>query len=48
MSKITEEEIKKILPQNGPSLNEVKNYLEKYNDEYIVIKCGGSVLVNES
>ena len=26
---------------------EVKNYLEKYNDEYIVIKCGGSVLVDK-
>ncbi len=29
MSKITEEEIKEILPQNGPSFDEVKNYLEK-------------------
>ncbi len=47
MSKITEEEIKKILPLKGPSFEEVKNYLEKYNDEYIVIKCGGSVLVNQ-
>ena len=46
MSKITEEEIQKILPLKGPSFEEVKNYLEKYNDEYIVIKCGGSVLVN--
>ena len=46
MSKISEEEIKKILPVKGPSFEEVKNYLEKYNDEYIVIKCGGSVLVN--
>ena len=48
MSKIIEEEIKKILPIKGPSLDEVKNYLEKYNDEYIVIKCGGSVLVNHN
>ena len=48
MSKITEEEIKKILPLKGPSFEEVKNYLEKYNDEYIVIKCGGSVLVDQS
>ena len=48
MSKITEEEIKKILPLKGPSFEEVKNYLEKYNDEYIVIKCGGSVLVNQN
>ena len=45
MSKITEEEIQKILPEKGPSFEEVKNYLEKYNDEYIVIS--GSVLVNQ-
>ena len=48
MLKISEEEIKKILPSKGPSFEEVKNYLEKYNDEYIVIKCGGSVLVDQS
>ena len=48
MSKISEEEIQKILPIKGPSFDEVKNYLEKYNDEYIVIKCGGSVLVNHN
>ena len=48
MSKITEEEIKKILPLKGPSFEEVKNYLDKYNDEYIVIKCGGSVLIDQS
>ena len=48
MSKITGEQIKKILPFKGPSFEEVKNYLEKYNDEYIVIKCGGSVLVDQS
>jgi acetylglutamate kinase len=47
MSKITEEEIKEILPLKGPSFEEVKNYLEKYNDEYVVIKCGGSVLVDQ-
>ena len=47
MLEIKEEELKKILPSDGPSINEVKNYLEKYNDEYIVIKCGGSVLVNQ-
>ena len=48
MPKITEEEIKKILPINGPSFEEVKNYLDKYNDEYIVIKCGGSVLIDQN
>ena len=47
MSKITEEEIKKVLPISGPLFKEVKNYLEKYNNEYIVIKCGGSVLVDK-
>jgi acetylglutamate kinase len=48
MLKIKQEELKKILPFDGPSINEVKKYLEKYNDEYIVIKCGGSVLVDQN
>jgi acetylglutamate kinase len=48
MREIKEEELKKILPLDGPSINEVKKYLEKYNDEYIVIKCGGSVLVDQN
>ena len=48
MLNINEEEIKKILPNEGPSFDEVKNYLEKYNDEYIVIKCGGSVLIDQN
>ncbi len=47
MLKISLEAIKEILPPKGPSLEEVKKYLEKYNDEYIVIKCGGSVLVDK-
>ena len=48
MQEIKEEELKKILPLDGPSINEVKKYLKKYNDEYIVIKCGGSVLVDQN
>ncbi len=48
MSLLKEEELKKILPQDGPSINEVKKYLNKYNDEFIVIKCGGSVLINST
>ena len=40
MLKITEDKIKKILPLKGPTFNEVKKYLDKYNDEFIVIKCG--------
>ena len=48
MLEVKEEELKKILPSDGPSIDEVKKYLEKYNDEYIVIKCGGSVLVDRN
>ena len=48
MLDIKEEELKKILPLDGPSTEEVKKYLEKYNDEYIVIKCGGSVLIDQN
>ncbi len=48
MLEIKEEELKKILPVDGPSVEEVKKYLQKYNDEYVVIKCGGSVLVNKN
>ena len=48
MLDIKEEELKTILPLDGPSTEEVKKYLEKYNDEYIVIKCGGSVLIDQN
>ena len=48
MPKITEEVVKKILPLKGPSFEEVKKYLKKYNEEYIVIKCGGSVLIDQN
>jgi acetylglutamate kinase len=46
MSSIKEGELINILPKDGPTVEEVKKYLEKYNDEFIVIKCGGSVLVD--
>jgi len=46
MSLLKEEDFISILPKNGPTVEEVKKYLEKYNDEFIVIKCGGSVLVD--
>ena len=46
MAAIEEVNLEKILPSNGPSINEVKKYLEKYSDEKIVIKCGGSVLID--
>ena len=46
MSSLKEEELINILPKDGPTVQEVKKYLEKYNDEFIIIKCGGSVLVD--
>jgi acetylglutamate kinase len=46
MLSLKEEELINILPKDGPTVKEVKKYLEKYNDEFIVIKCGGSVLVD--
>ena len=48
MLEITEEELKKILPLEGPSIKEVAKYLKKYDGEYIVIKCGGSILDNKN
>ena len=40
--------LEKILPTNGPSIDEVKKYIEKYLEEIIVIKCGGSVLLDKN
>jgi acetylglutamate kinase len=48
MSLLKEEDLTNILPKNGPNAEEVKKYLNKYNDEFIVIKCGGSVLIDKS
>ena len=48
MSLLKEEKLINILPKDGPTVEEVKKYLEKYNDEFIIIKCGGSVLVDPS
>ena len=41
-------ELKKILPQDGPAINEVEKYISKYTNELIVIKCGGSVLLDKN
>ena len=46
MSLLKEDGLINILPKDGPTVEEVKRYLEKYKNEFIVIKCGGSVLVN--
>ena len=36
----------KILPKDGPAIDEVKKYIDKYNDELIVIKYGGNVFID--
>ena len=41
-------DIEKILPKEGPSIEEVEKYIKKYSNEIIVIKCGGSVLIDEN
>ena len=41
-------ELEKILPNNGPSIDEVKKYTNKYLNDIIVIKCGGSVLLEKN
>ena len=46
MSSLREEDLKKTLPIDGPSFDEVKKYLNKYHNETICIKCGGSVLID--
>ena len=38
----------KIIPKEGPSINEVKKYIEKYSDETIVIKYGGNVFIDRN
>ena len=38
--------LENIIPKDGPSIEEVKKYIKKYSNELIVIKCGGSVLLD--
>ena len=39
-------QIEQFWPIKGPSTKEVSKYLKKYQNEKIVIKCGGKVLLN--
>jgi acetylglutamate kinase len=39
-------QIEQLWPENGPSTKEVSKYLIKYQNEKIVIKCGGKVLLD--
>ena len=41
-------DLKKILPENGPPMNEVSKYIEKYKNELIVIKYGGNVFIDRN
>ncbi len=40
--------LQNIIPKDGPAIEEVQKYIKKYIDEVIVIKCGGSVLLNQN
>ncbi len=40
--------LEKIIPKDGPSIEEVEKYVKKYSNELIVIKCGGSVLLDKN
>ena len=39
-------ELEKILPKDGPPIEEVRKYVKKYKNELIVIKYGGNVFID--
>ena len=41
-------EIENLLPADGPSINEVNKYINKYKKDLIVVKCGGSCLLDKN
>ena len=41
-------DLQNIIPKDGPAIEEVQKYIKKYIDEIIVIKCGGSVLLDQN
>ena len=38
--------IEDLLPIDGPSINEVNKYIDKYKNDLIVIKYGGNVFID--
>ena len=40
--------LEKILPKEGPSIEEVEKYIKKYSNEIIVIKYGGNVFIDRN
>jgi len=41
-------DFKKILPKDGPPIDEVSKYIEKYKNDLIVIKYGGNVFIDRN
>ena len=41
-------DLQKILPENGPPLDQVSKYIEKYKNNLIVIKYGGNVFIDRN
>ncbi len=48
MSSLKEEDLINILPKDGPTVEETTKYLEKYTEDFIIIKMGGSVLSSKN
>ena len=40
--------IEEVIPKDGPSIDEVKKYIEKYKNDLIVIKYGGNVFIDRN
>tara|TARA_B100000029_G_scaffold369065_1_gene362846 strand:+ start:363 stop:1211 length:849 start_codon:yes stop_codon:yes gene_type:complete len=40
--------IEELIPKDGPSIEEVKKYIEKYKNDLIVIKYGGNVFIDRN
>ena len=40
--------LENIIPKDGPSIEEVKRYIEKYKNDLIVIKYGGNVFIDRN
>ena len=41
-------EIEKIVPKDGPTIDEFKKYIDKYKDQLIVIKYGGNIFIDRN
>ena len=41
-------EIEKIVPKDGPTIDEFKKYIDKYKDQLVVIKYGGNVFIDRN